>query len=152
MLRPDHPILSCGSDAMSLRPTVRGVIAYRALTGLALLLLTGCFPDSLLQPCADCAAPLEPAAAKDGEKKEGEKKEAEKPPSPRTLCESLAAYWKTFHSHPGSSDGEEKDKEKKNDKEPNGIYDKDKKNGNNDKPDKDKPDPPDADKKEKANG
>jgi high affinity Mn2+ porin len=129
--------------------------ACRAPVLLALL-LAGCSAGGPLPSCADCATPLAPADAapkEGGESAKAEKSDKpEKPSPPRTLSQSLCAYWKTFHSHPDSTGGDEKDKEKKNSTEPSGNSDKDKKNGNNGKPDKDNPEPPDSDRKDKANG
>jgi high affinity Mn2+ porin len=121
-----------------------GAGLLRRVPLLLALLLAGCSAGGLLQPCADCASALAPA---DAPKEGASQTKAEKETPPHTLPDSLRAYWKALHSHPGSSGGDEKDKENDNDKEPNGSNDKDKKNSNNDKPE-----PPDSDKKDKANG
>jgi high affinity Mn2+ porin len=106
--------------------TTRAAATCRALAGMALLLLAGCVADGSLQPCADCASPLEPAAAaKEGEAPAKAEK-AEKPP-PHTLPAALHAYWRAVCSHACAAGPQDQAKDKKNGDNANGSEDKDKK-------------------------
>ncbi len=123
-----------------------GLLVRRAPLLLALL-LAGCSADGFLQPCADCAAALEPAATREG----GEPAKAEKDLPPFTLCKALSAYCPALRPGPYSNGGGEEGNGKKNAKESSGSDEngKDKeKNGDQEKNGKDK----EPDKKDKANG